>query len=208
MVTGSISWLYYADRLLEFPLGLFGIGIATVILPSLAHLHARENPQQFRQTLDWALRIVSALGWPAMAGLMVLAQPIVMVLFMRGEFTEHDLMQVSMAMYAYLSGLLSFMFIKVLAPGYYARQDTKTPVKIGITAMVANMAFNLILAPIFGYVGLAIATALSATLNGFLLYRGLKQREVYQLSATAKTVIFKLMLSAMVMAAMVFLPVT
>jgi putative peptidoglycan lipid II flippase len=204
LITGSISWLYYADRLLEFPLGLFGIGIATVVLPSLSKLHSKNDPKQFSDTLDWGIKVISLFGWPALAGLMVLAQPIIMVLFMRGEFSETDVLQVSMALFAYLSGLLSFMFIKVLAPGYYARQDTKTPVKIGIKAMVANMAFNLMLAPFFGYVGLAIATTMSATLNAWLLYRGLKQANVYRLSSQTKIFISKLMLSASVMALVVY----
>ncbi len=204
LVTGSISWLYYADRLLEFPLGLFGIGIATVILPSLSKLHSKNSAGEFTATLDWGIKVISLFGWPALAGLMVLAQPIIMVLFMRGEFSQNDVLQVSMALFAYLSGLLSFMFIKVLAPGYYARQDTKTPVKIGIIAMVANMGFNLMLAPFFGYVGLAIATTMSATLNAWLLYRGLKQAGVYSLSKETKFFIGKLMLSAAVMAMAVY----
>ncbi|WP_394176969.1 murein biosynthesis integral membrane protein MurJ [Thalassotalea litorea] len=204
LVTGSISWLYYADRLLEFPLGLFGIGIATVILPSLSRLHSKQNPQEFSSTLSWALRVVSLLGWPALAGLMILAQPIIMVLFMRGEFSQHDVSQVSMALYAYLCGLLSFMFIKVLAPGYYARQDTKTPVKIGIKAMVANMAFNLALAPVFGYVGLALATAMSATLNAFLLYRGLKALGIYQMSKDTIVIIAKMIFATLVMSAVLW----
>jgi len=204
LITGSISWLYYADRLLEFPLGLFGIGIATVILPSLAKLHSKNSATEFTGTLDWGIKVISLFGWPALAGLMVLAQPIIMVLFMRGEFSQNDVLQVSMALFAYLSGLLSFMFIKVLAPGYYARQDTKTPVKIGIIAMVANMAFNLMLAPFFGYVGLAMATTMSATLNAWLLYRGLKQAGVYHLSKSTKNFIGKLVLSALVMALVVY----
>ena len=205
LITGSISWLYYADRLLEFPLGLFGIGIATVVLPTLSKLHSKNSPQEFSDTIDWGLKVVSFFGWPALAGLMVLAQPIIMVLFMRGEFSENDVLQVSMALFAYLSGLLSFMFIKILAPGYYARQDTKTPVKIGIKAMVANMAFNIMLAPFFGYVGLAIATTMSATLNAWLLYRGLKQAGVYQLSSNTLIFLCKLMLSAGVMAWVVYM---
>lgn len=200
LITGSISWLYYADRLLEFPLGLFGIGIATVVLPRLSKLHAKQSGQEFASTIDWGLRVVSLFGWPALAGLMVLAQPIIMVLFMRGEFSEQDVFQVSFALFAYLSGLLSFMFIKILAPGYYARKDTKTPVKIGIKAMVANMLFNLMLAPFFGYVGLAIATALSATLNAFLLYRGLKVADVFRLEKNTLWFIGKLIFSAGVMA--------
>jgi len=204
LISGSISWLYYADRLLEFPLGLFGIGIATVVLPSLAKLHSSNDPKQFTATLDWGIKVICLFGWPALAGLMILAQPIIMVLFMRGEFTQNDVLQVSMALFAYLSGLLSFMFIKILAPGYYARQDTKTPVKIGIKAMVANMAFNLMLAPFFGYVGLAIATTMSATLNAWLLYRGLKQAQVYHLSKNTQLFIGKLMLAASVMALVVY----
>jgi putative peptidoglycan lipid II flippase len=204
LITGSISWLYYADRLLEFPLGLFGIGIATVILPSLAKLHAKKSNQEFSDTITWGLKIVSLFGWPALAGLMVLAQPIIMVLFMRGEFSQETVLQVSYALFAYLSGLISFMFIKVLAPAYYARQDTKTPVKIGIKAMVANMAFNLVLAPFFGYVGLAIATTMSATLNAWLLYRGLKQADIYHLSKKTKVFIAKLIFSACVMALVVY----
>ena len=204
LITGSISWLYYADRLLEFPLGLFGIGIATVVLPSLSKLHSKNDPKQFTATLDWGIKVISFFGWPALAGLMVLAQPIIMVLFMRGEFSQTDVLQVSMALFAYLSGLLSFMFIKVLAPGYYARQDTKTPVKIGIKAMVANMAFNLMLAPFYGYVGLAIATTLSATLNAWLLYRGLKQAQIYHLSRNTKIFIGKLIFAASVMAVVVY----
>ncbi len=204
LITGSISWLYYADRLLEFPLGLFGIGIATVVLPSLSKLHSKNDPKQFSATLDWGIKVISLFGWPALAGLMVLAQPIIMVLFMRGEFSQTDVLQVSMALFAYLSGLLSFMFIKVLAPGYYARQDTKTPVKIGIKAMVANMVFNLMLAPFFGYVGLAIATTMSATLNAWMLYRGLKQTNIYHISINTKIFIGKLILAASVMAAVVY----
>jgi len=204
LITGSISWLYYADRLLEFPLGLFGIGIATVILPSLSKLHSKNSATEFTATLDWGIKVISLFGWPALAGLMVLAQPIIMVLFMRGEFSQDDVIQVSMALFAYLSGLLSFMFIKVLAPGYYARQDTKTPVKIGIIAMVSNMGFNLMLAPFFGYVGLAIATTMSATLNAWLLYRGLKQAGVYQLSIKTKMYIGKLVFAALVMAIVVY----
>ena len=146
---------------------------------------------------------MSLFGWPALAGLMVLAQPIIMVLFMRGEFTQHEVLQVSYALFAYLSGLLSFMFIKILAPGYYARQDTKTPVKIAIIAMVSNMAFNLMLAPFFGYVGLAIATTLSATLNAMMLYHGLKSANVFQLSGKTWWFIARLVISAVVMAVIV-----
>jgi putative peptidoglycan lipid II flippase len=127
-----------------------------------------------------------------------------MVLFMRGEFTQYEVLQVSYALFAYLSGLLSFMFIKVLAPGFYARQDTKTPVKIAIKAMVANMVFNMMLAPYFGYVGLAIATTLSATLNALMLYQGLKAANVFQLSGKTWWFISRLVSSAGIMALVVY----
>ncbi|MFH4603273.1 murein biosynthesis integral membrane protein MurJ [Vibrio diabolicus] len=186
--TGSISWLYYSDRLLEFPLGLFGIAIATVILPALSRKHVDAQSEGFAQTMDWGVRMVILLGLPAMLGLMVLAKPMLMVLFMRGEFSPQDVHQASLSLFAYASGLLNFMLIKVLAPGYYSRQDTKTPVKYGIIAMVTNMVFNAIFAYFYGYVGLAIATALSAFVNMALLYRGLYIAGVYQI--TKRTVFF------------------
>ncbi|EPE5294953.1 murein biosynthesis integral membrane protein MurJ [Vibrio parahaemolyticus] len=186
--TGSISWLYYSDRLLEFPLGLFGIAIATVILPALSRKHVDSQSEGFAHTMDWGVRMVTLLGIPAMLGLMALAKPMLMVLFMRGEFSPQDVHQASLSLLAYASGLLNFMFIKVLAPGYYSRQDTKTPVKYGIIAMVTNMVFNAIFAYFYGYVGLAIATALSAFVNMALLYRGLHIAGVYQI--TKRTVFF------------------
>ncbi|EHC7288694.1 murein biosynthesis integral membrane protein MurJ [Vibrio parahaemolyticus] len=186
--TGSISWLYYSDRLLEFPLGLFGIAIATVILPALSRKHVDSQSEGFAHTMDWGVRMVTLLGIPAMLGLMALAKPMLMVLFMRGEFSPQDVHQASLSLLAYSSGLLNFMLIKVLAPGYYSRQDTKTPVKYGIIAMVTNMVFNAIFAYFYGYVGLAIATALSAFVNMALLYRGLHIAGVYQI--TKRTVFF------------------
>ncbi len=126
--TGSISWLYYSDRLLEFPLGLFGIAIATVILPSLSSSHVTQSNETFAKTLDWGIRMVCLLGLPAMFGLIVLAEPMLRVLFMRGEFAVDDVSMAAMSLWAYAGGLLSFMLVKVLAPGYYSRQDTRTPV--------------------------------------------------------------------------------
>jgi len=207
LTTGSVSWLFFSDRLLEFPLGLFGIAIATVILPSLSRQHSAQSPQQFSQTMDWAVRMILLMGLPAMAGLIVLAAPMLTVLFMRGEFQADEVMMSSYSLVAYGCGLLSFMMIKVLAPGFYARQDIKTPVKIGIRAMIANMVFNVILAGSLGYelgyIGLALATSLSATCNAFWLYRQLKQDGVYQFSAITKLFAAKASISAAVMAALI-----
>ncbi|WP_049534717.1 murein biosynthesis integral membrane protein MurJ [Vibrio harveyi] len=199
--TGSISWLYYSDRLLEFPLGLFGIAIATVILPALSRKHVDAHSEGFAHTMDWGIRMVTLLGIPAMLGLMVLAKPMLMVLFMRGEFSPQDVHQASFSLLAYASGLLNFMLIKVLAPGYYSRQDTKTPVKYGIIAMLTNMVFNAIFAYFYGYVGLAIATALSAFVNMALLYRGLHIAGVYQVTKRTVLFIIRLMIAGAAMVA-------
>lgn len=199
LMTGSISWLYYADRLLEFPLGLFGIAIATVILPALSRKHINAEGEGFRQTMDWGVKAILLLGMPAMFGLILLAQPMLMVLFMRGAFSITDVEMASYSLVAYGAGLLSFMMIKVLAPGYYSRQDTKTPVKFGIIAMVTNMFFNLIFAIPFGYVGLAIATSMSALLNAGLLYRGLHKAGVYQVSRSTLIFTFKVFVATAVM---------
>ncbi|GGB02534.1 murein biosynthesis integral membrane protein MurJ [Agarivorans gilvus] len=203
LVTGSISWLYYSDRLLEFPLGLFGIAIATVILPSLSQRHVDKSPQQFQQTMDWAVRMVCFLGIPAAIGLAMLGQPILQVLFMRGAFDQQDVLNASYSLMAYSGGLLFFMLVKVLAPGYYSRQDTKTPVKIGIIAMLSNMGFNFIFAIPYGYVGLAIATALSALLNASLLYRGLYRQGVYRLSSATLLCIAKIVVASLLMGGLI-----
>ncbi|WP_064605831.1 murein biosynthesis integral membrane protein MurJ [Photobacterium sp. J15] len=201
LTTGSISWLYYSDRLLEFPLGLFGIAIATVILPALSRKHVEQSSDHFAYTMDWGVRMVLLLGIPAMLGLMVLAKPMLMVLFMRGEFSPADVEQASLSLLAYASGLLNFMLIKVLAPGYYARQDTKTPVRFGIIAMFTNMVFNAIFAYLYGYIGLAMATALSALVNAALLYRGLHMANVYRISKTTLLFVARLVLAGAAMVA-------
>ncbi|WP_371876205.1 murein biosynthesis integral membrane protein MurJ [Vibrio sp. HB161653] len=200
LTTGAISWLYYSDRLLEFPLGLFGIAIATVILPALSRKHVDAEASGFAATMDWGVRMVVLLGVPAMLGLMVLAKPMLMVLFMRGEFVLSDVEQAGMSLLAYASGLLSFMLIKVLAPGYYSRQDTKTPVRFGIIAMVTNMVFNAIFAYFYGYVGLAMATSLSALLNMLLLYRGLHRAQVYRVTKATAWYLGRVSAAALVMA--------
>ena len=183
--TGSISWLYYSDRLMELPLGVFAVAIGTVILPSLSRHKAGADQQAFARTLDWGLRSVLLLALPAAAALMVLAQPILVTLFQYGELKADDVGMSVYSLQAYSLGLVAFMLIKVLAPGFFARQDTRTPVKIGIIAMVANMVLNLaFVLPLhhyfqLGHVGLALATSGSAWLNATLLLRGLLQREAY-----------------------------
>lgn len=184
--TGSVSWLYYSDRMAELPLGVFGVAIGTVILPSLSRQHAGADPERFSRTLDWAVRMVLLVAIPASIALIMLAEPILITLFYNGvAIAERDIAMASLSMRAYAIGLIAFMLIKVLAPGYFARQDIRTPVRIGIIAMVANMALNLLfVVPLHqlwqvGHMGLALATSLAAFLNGFLLWRGLRREQVY-----------------------------
>jgi len=180
--TGSITWLYLSDRLYELPLGIFAIAISTVILPSLSRSFAGKDPKAFSDTLDWALRILLLIAVPSALALFMLAEPLIATIFYRGELTVHDVTKAAQSLQAYSLGLIFMMLIKVLAPGYYARQDTRTPVRIGIIAMVANMVFNLILVWPLGHVGLALATSLSAALNAFLLWRGLRKQGHHQFS--------------------------
>lgn len=173
---GSVGWLYYSDRLAELPLGVIGIAIATVLLPRLSEQARHEDPADFRRTLGWALSLVLLVGIPAMTALVVLAQPLLSTLFQYKAFTATDVLFSSHSLMAYAVGLPAFMLIKILAPGFFSRQDTKTPVKIGIWAMVLNMVFNLILIWPLAHVGLALATSLSAWFNAGMLAWTLRRR--------------------------------
>ena len=181
--TGSVSWLYYSDRLAELPLGVFAIAISTVILPSLSRKSANRSMQDFAKTLDWAMRMILLIGLPSALALFYLAEPLLVTLFGYGSMSERDILMAGQSLRAYSCGLIAFMLIKVLAPGYFARQDMKTPVKIAIQAMVANMVFNLILIYPFEHVGLAAATSMSAFLNAFLLLYGLLKCGVFKWQA-------------------------
>lgn len=193
--SGSVSWLYYSDRLSNLPLGVFAIAIGVVILPALSGKHAADEKDSFSRTLDWAVRMVFLIALPASLALILLAMPLMSTIFFHGEVTAYDVGKMTLSLQAYGSGLLAFMMIKVLAPGYYARQDTKTPVKIGVQAMVVNMVLNLILVFPFAHAGLALATSLSAYFNAYMLYRGLRQQGVYLPQAGWWSFAFKLLLA-------------
>jgi putative peptidoglycan lipid II flippase len=187
LVSGSVSWLYYSDRLMEFPLGVFGVALSTVILPNLSRKFAGRNPEAFSHTLDWALRLALIITLPAALGLAVLAAPILITLFQYGSFQASDVEMSALSLSAYAAGLPAFIAVKVLAPGFYARQDTKTPVKIAITAMVSNMLLNLLfvgglLAIDFRgpHTGLALASSAAAYINAGLLYRMLRKHGAYR----------------------------
>ncbi|MEA3405263.1 MAG: murein biosynthesis integral membrane protein MurJ [Pseudomonadota bacterium] len=179
LVTGSVSWLYYSDRLMEFPLGVFGVALATVVLPGLSKKAANENWQGFQQDLDSALRLVLIIGFPATLGLLLLAEPLIISLFYYGAFTAHDVNMAGMSLMAYSFGLLGFILVKILAPAFYARKDMKTPVKVAIIALVTNTVMNLILIGPFAHVGLAAATTISAFVNAGLLYWYITKQDVF-----------------------------
>ncbi|MCU7959514.1 MAG: murein biosynthesis integral membrane protein MurJ [gamma proteobacterium symbiont of Bathyaustriella thionipta] len=204
LVSGSISWLYYSDRLMEFPLGVLGVALGTVILPSLSRRHAEQNQRDFSHTLDWALRWVLFFGAPAAVGLLMLASPMIATLFYSDKFTQTDVLFSTRSLMAYSLGLLPFMLIKVLAPAYYARLDTKTPVRIGIMALFANMAFNLILVWPLAHAGLALATTLSASLNAGLLFRGLRKAGIYQPDHSWRFSLTRILLACLLMAACLY----
>ncbi|HRD65375.1 MAG TPA: murein biosynthesis integral membrane protein MurJ [Candidatus Competibacter sp.] len=180
LVSGSVSWLYYSDRLVEFPLGIFGVALGTVILPKLSRQHASAETDGFSQTLDWALRWALLIGVPATVALIILSGPILSALFQYGEFDARDVLMSTRSLMAFSLGLVAFMLIKVLAPGFYARKDTRSPVKYGVIAMVANTAMVLVLIWPLAHAGLALATSLAAFLNAGLLFFNLKRREIYR----------------------------
>ena len=181
LVSGSVSWLYYSDRLMELPLGVIAIAVSTVILPKLSREFAQDDLNASRQTQSWAIWVVLVLGLPCAAALVVFGELILSTLFQYGAMTVTDIEASALSLMAYAAGLPAFMMIKVLAPHYFAHQDTKTPVKIGVIAMIANMGFNLILVWSLDHVGLALATSLSAWVNAMLLLRGLHQRGWYEI---------------------------
>ena len=184
LVSGSISWLYYSDRLMEFPMGVLGVALGTVILPKLSQRHAAEDPAAFSDTLDWGLRWLLLLGLPAAVGLLVLAGPIIATLFYSAasgaQFGTHDAQMTAHSLMAFAPGLVGFIGVKVLAPGYYARQEMSTPVRIAVIAMAANVVASLVLMWRLGHTGLALATTLSGFVNAGLLLRGLLKERVYR----------------------------
>lgn len=184
LVSGSVSWLYYSDRLVEFPLGIFGVAIGTVMLPHLSKNHASRDRDGFSRSLDWALRWVVLIGLPATLGLALLAEPMISTLFQYDRFSSHDAEMASRSLMTYSIGLIGFIAIKVLVPGFSSRQDLRTPVRYGFYAVIANLALNLALifqlAPIgWGHAGLALATALAAFFNAGLLLGKLLKERVY-----------------------------
>jgi putative peptidoglycan lipid II flippase len=180
LVTGSVSWLYYADRLMEFPTGILGVALGTILLPSLSKSFADKADHEYSQLMDWGLRLTFMLAIPAAVALAVLAVPLVTSLFHYGAFTELDVMMTRQALMAYSLGLLGLILVKVLAPGFYSRQNVKTPVKIALFTLVATQLMNLAFIGPLKHAGLALAIGLGACINAALLYYHLRKANVYQ----------------------------
>ena len=208
LVNGSIAWLYYADRIMEFQLGVFSIALATVILPALSSHHATEDKEKFSATLDWSLRLVIVLVVPAAVALLTLAGPLAATIFGYGRMARTDDIQMtSYALMAYSWGLIGFSLVKVLAPGYFARQQTKQPVRIGLIALAIGMAINLIVVLPSRFLGfptphvlLATSTCVSAAVNASLLWRGLAREEVWHAAAGWGRLLTQVIVASVIMA--------
>jgi putative peptidoglycan lipid II flippase len=185
LISGSVSWLYYSDRLVEFPLGIFGVAIGTAVSPQLAKYHARQDDQGFSAALDWGLRWMLLIGLPATVGLVLLATPLMSTLFEYDEFGSDDVAMAGRSLMTYALGLVGFTGVKVLAPGFNTRHDVQTPVRCGFASMSLNALLCPLLAfgvapPGWAHAGLTLATAIAALFNAALLLIALRRHEIYR----------------------------
>lgn len=199
LAAGSISWLYYSDRLTYLPLGVIGVALATVVLPNLSQHHSLKSTNAYSATLDWALRISVLIGIPAAVALFILSGPLLATLIYHGAFTAHDVLMTRKSLWAFSVGLPGFMLIKILASAFYSCQNIKTPVKIAAIAMVANLILNVLLIHPLAHAGLALATSLSSTFNATLLLYFLLRRSIYKPTANWSKLIFRLVIANFVM---------
>jgi putative peptidoglycan lipid II flippase len=180
IAVGAVSWLFYADRLMEFPTALLGVALGVVLLPQLTAAQARDDTEGYNRLLDWGLRLVLLLALPCAVALLVFPQALIAVLFHYGAFTAEDVRMTVLALRGYGAGLLGLVAVKVLAPGFYARQDIRTPVRIAIVVLIATQAMNLVLVPLYGHAGLALSIGLGALVNAGWLFVGLRRRGLYR----------------------------
>ncbi len=200
LMTGSISWLYYADRLLELPIGLVAVTIGTVMLPNLSRLHASRSTAGFARTIDWGLRTSLLFAVPAAAALYILAVPVIATIFYRGALTVFDVRMTALALQAFAVGLVAFTLVKVLAPAYFAREDTRTPLRFAVVAVAVNVTLNLALFRVMGHAGLALATSVAAIVQSWLLMRGVLRGGHYRPDAGFYRYLLKIAVAALVMA--------
>lgn len=205
LAPGSVTWLSFADRLMEFPTALIGVALGTVLLPSLSKAHASQSNAEYSRLLDWGMRLVLVLGLPAAVAMILLADAMVATLFQYGAFSAADVYQTQLAVMAYSVGLIGLLMVKILAPGFYAKQDIKTPVKIAIGVLITTQLLNLILVPILAHAGLALAIALGASLNAAALFVGLRRRGVYQAQSGWPVFMGRQIMALLVMAGFIVL---
>ncbi|MFW0039693.1 MAG: murein biosynthesis integral membrane protein MurJ [Coxiella endosymbiont of Dermacentor silvarum] len=191
LAAGSISWLYYSDRLTYLPLGVIGATLATVVSPNLSRYHILKSTSAYSATLDWALRMTVLIGIPSAVALFILAGPLLATLIYHGAFMVHDVLMTQRSLWAFSVGLPSFMLVKILASAFYSSQNIKTPVKIAIVAVGANLILNVLLIHPFAYMGLALATSLASTFNAGLLLYVLLRRSICRLSSNWSKLIFQ-----------------
>ncbi|CAD5109042.1 murein biosynthesis integral membrane protein MurJ [Zestomonas carbonaria] len=201
LVAGSVSWMYYADRLMELPSGVLGVALGTILLPSLAKTYANADRHEYSRLLDWGLRLCFLLVLPCSLALALLAEPLTVSLFQYGKFTEFDAQMTQRALIAYSVGLLGIILVKVLAPGFYAQQNIRTPVRIAIFVLVLTQLMNLAFIIPLKHAGLALAISLGACVNAALLYRGLRQRRMYEPQPGWTKFLLKLLVAVAVMCA-------
>jgi putative peptidoglycan lipid II flippase len=201
LAAGSVSWMYYADRLMELPSGVLGVALGTILLPSLAKTYASDDRHTYSQLLDWGLRLCFLLVLPCTLALALLAEPLTVALFQYGKFTANDALMTQRALIAYAVGLLGIILVKVLAPGFYARQNIRTPVKIAIFTLVATQLMNLAFVFPLKHAGLALAISLAACMNAGLLYWQLRKQHLFQPQPGWGRFLAKLVLAVLVMCA-------
>ncbi len=204
LATGSVTWLAFADRLMEFPTALLGVALGTVLLPSLSAAFAERRSDEYSHLLDWGLRLVFLLALPAAVGLGFLAHGIVAVLFQGRAFTAIDVQQTAVAVIGYSVGLVGLIAVKILAPGFYAQKDIRTPVKIAVVVLIATQVANLALVPWLAHAGLALSVGLGACANALALFFGLRKRRLYQPQSGWGAFIGRLALAVLVLAAVLW----
>jgi putative peptidoglycan lipid II flippase len=202
---GSITWLYYSDRMSNFPLGVFGVAIATVILPHLSRKHAAKSAGEYSAALDWALRSVLFIGIPSAIGLLILSGPILSTLLQHGKFNAFDVRMATRSLMAFSVGIPSFMLVKILAAGFYSKQDIKTPVRIAIIATMLNILSNCILIFPLAHAGLALSTSLASSFNAGYLFYLLRKREIFALQKGWRTYFLQLGCANIAMVGTLFL---
>lgn len=201
---GSISWLYYSDRLTYLPLGVIGVAIATVVLPNLSLHHNSDSKKAYSATLDWALQLAILIGVPAAVGLFVLAGPLITTLFDYGKFTTFDVVMTRRSLWAFSVGLPSFMLVKILASAFYSRQNIRTPVKIAAVAVLVNLLFNVALIKPLAHAGLALATSLAAIFNATFLFIFLLRRGIYKPNINWLKLIIRIVVANVVMGVVIW----